>query len=61
MAFIPLIKLEEIAERMCDGYCKYPHQYDEDNEGQPLGDSDICNNCPMTEMLKEALSDEPAS
>ena len=52
------IKLEEIAGRMCDGYCKFPHTYDEDNEGQPLGDSDICDNCPMTEQLKEAMKDD---
>lgn len=52
------IEIETIAGEMCDNYCKYPHIYDEDTEEQPLGDTDICENCPMTRLLKGALTDD---
>lgn len=40
-------QLEEIATEICEHYCKYPNKYDEEAEGIPLCDSDICKNCPL--------------
>jgi len=40
-------ELEEIAEQICDEYCRYPLQWDEEEEGIPLSDSEICRNCPL--------------
>lgn len=50
-------ELEALAEKMCNDYCKYPHLYDEDNEEQPLSESEICGNCPMTKALEVARND----
>ena len=44
------IDYEEIAEQMCEHYCKYPHTYDEEKEGTPLCESEICKNCPLTRL-----------
>lgn len=40
-------EFEEIAEQICDEYCKYPQQWDEEKEGVPLSDSEVCRNCPL--------------
>lgn len=50
-------ELEALAEKMCNDYCKYPHLYDDDNEEQPLAESEICRNCPLTKALEVALRD----
>ena len=39
--------MQEIANEMCDKYCKYPDTWDEDKEGVPLCDSEHCRNCPL--------------
>ena len=41
--------LETLAEDICDHYCKYPDQWDE--EGCELCESEICRNCPLTKQL----------
>lgn len=38
--------LQEIADEMCDKYCKYPDIWDEEAEGKELSESEICRNCP---------------
>lgn len=40
----------EIAEQICSKYCKYPDIYDEEKEGIPLAESDICRNCPLNDL-----------
>lgn len=40
----------EIAEKICSSYCKYPDIWDEEKEGKPLMDSDICMNCPLNDL-----------
>lgn len=40
-------QLEEISNEICNNYCKYPEQWDEEKEGCELIDSDICLNCPL--------------
>ena len=39
--------LQDIANVMCDKYCKYPDLWDEDVMGAPLQDSEVCKNCPL--------------
>lgn len=47
-----ILKLEEVAEELCNHYCKWPEQYDpEEHDGVELAESDICKNCPITKYL----------
>ena len=41
--------LEEIASEICDHYCKFSEQWNE--EDGELMDSAICNNCPLVRFL----------
>ena len=41
-------QLCEIAEAMCDMYCKYPEQWNGDPE--ELHESDVCRNCPLNKL-----------
>lgn len=44
-------QLEEIAEEMCENYCKWPNQYiEEEHDGVPLCESDICAECPIYKL-----------
>lgn len=45
---IPQI-LEGIANEMCDKYCKWSDQRDEELNGE-LSESDICANCPLNRL-----------
>ena len=47
---IPQI-LEEVVEEMCQKYCKYPEQWDEEKEGVELSESEICANCPLNRLV----------
>lgn len=38
----------EIAEQICDGYCKYPAEYNNDDD-RPYDEK--CINCPLTRLL----------
>lgn len=38
----------EQAAAVCDHYCRFPREYDEDLHGVPLAESHICKNCPLT-------------
>ena len=42
--------LEDIANDMCNNYCKYPDIYDEQKEGVELCESEICANCPLNRL-----------
>lgn len=42
---------EEIANEMCDKYCKWPDQWDVEKEGIELYESDICSNCPICRLM----------
>lgn len=41
-------QIQEIAEEVCNHYCKYPDLWDEEKEGIELSESDICANCPLS-------------
>lgn len=44
--------LEELADDICNNYCKYPFEYDpEDHDGVELCDSEICQNCPLVKLV----------
>ena len=43
-------QLEQIAEDVCNNYCKYPDIWDEEKEGYELSESDICANCPISKL-----------
>lgn len=46
---IPQI-MEEVVEKMCSEYCKWPDLWDEEAEGMELVESGICNNCPLNRL-----------
>lgn len=45
------LELEHIAAQICDKYCKYPEQWEEEKEGKELYESEICKNCPLTRLV----------
>ena len=40
---------EELKQEMCEHYCKYPNEWDEEKEGLTLVDA-ICQNCPLEKL-----------
>ncbi len=42
--------LEAVVDDMCQNYCKYPDNWDEEAEGVELSESDICANCPLNRL-----------
>lgn len=43
--------LQDIVEDVCQNYCKYPDNWDEESEGVELSESDICKNCPLNKLV----------
>ena len=43
--------LEAIVDDMCQNYCKYPDNWNEEAEGMELSESDICLNCPLNRLV----------
>lgn len=41
-------QLLDIAEDICDNYCKYPEQWHGDRED--LYESETCRNCPLNKI-----------
>lgn len=41
-------QLQEIAEAICNDYCRYPREWD-DADGD-LCESEICANCPLNKL-----------
>ena len=44
-------QLEEIANIICDDYCRYQREWDENAEGVPPFESDICAACPLNRLI----------
>lgn len=42
--------IENVWAQMCEDYCRYPREWDEEKEGQELYTSEICANCPMNRL-----------
>ena len=43
-------QLQEIAEAICNDYCRYPREWDEDAEGVELCASEVCAACPLNKL-----------
>lgn len=41
--------IDEVRERMCNEYCKYPYEWDEEKQGE-LSESEICASCPLNRL-----------
>lgn len=44
-------ELEEVADVICDQYCKYPDTWDEEKEEMELSESPVCEECPIRRLL----------
>ena len=44
-------QLEDIAGEICNNYCKYPDQWDEDKEGMDISESEYCQKCPLNMLV----------
>lgn len=42
--------IEEVADEICNEYCKWPELWDEEKEGCELGESKICEGCPLNRL-----------
>lgn len=42
--------IEKVVEEMCNDYCKWPDQYEEEMEGCELSESSICRDCPLNRL-----------
>jgi len=43
-------QLQEIADQICNDYCRYPQEWDEYQTGIELSESEICANCPLNRL-----------
>ncbi|MBR4719759.1 MAG: hypothetical protein IKP31_05900 [Lachnospiraceae bacterium] len=41
--------VDQIMTEMCDKYCRFPYEYDEEKEVMTLQDA-ICSHCPMNKL-----------
>ena len=41
---------EEVKVSMCEDYCRYPREWNEEEEGAELIDSEICRTCPLNRL-----------
>ena len=41
---------EEVKVAMCEDYCRYPREWNEEEEGAELIDSEICRTCPLNRL-----------
>ena len=42
-------QLQEIVDMMCNDYCRYPREWNEEEQGE-LSESEICANCPLNRI-----------
>lgn len=45
-----LIEKNRVVEDICNNYCKYPNQWNEEKEGCELSESEVCANCPLNKL-----------
>ena len=45
-----ILDKESVSEEICNHYCKWPDQWDEETEGCPLAESEHCQNCPLDRL-----------
>ena len=44
-------QIQDVVDDMRNNYCKYPCAWDEDEQGIPLEDSEVCANCPLSRLV----------
>lgn len=42
--------IEEVKTAICNDYCRYPREWDEQVEGMELCESAICEDCPLNRL-----------
>ena len=42
--------IEEVKEQMCNDFCRYPREWDEEKEGCELCESEVCTTCPLNRL-----------
>ena len=42
--------IEKVKEDICNDYCKYPNEWDEEEQGVELCDSEVCASCPLNNL-----------
>lgn len=42
--------IEEVKTEMCNDFCRYPREWDEEKEGMELVESTHCQNCPLNRL-----------
>ncbi len=42
--------IEEVKIEICDNYCRYTKEWDEEKEGIELYASEICEKCPLNRL-----------
>ena len=42
--------IEMVKVAICEDYCRYPQEWDEEKEGVELYESKICENCPLNRL-----------
>ena len=55
---IDVDELEQAASDMCKFYCRYPLLWDEQVMNKELSESELCRNCPMSELMKGLSVDD---
>ena len=45
---------EKAAERFCDDFCRFPREWDEDEEGVTLADG-VCAVCPLSRLIEDEI------
>ena len=41
---------EEIKDAMCNDFCRYPREWNEEKEGCELCESSVCSACPLNRL-----------
>lgn len=42
--------LEEVKVQMCEDFCRYPLEWNEEEQGVELCESEHCQNCPLNRL-----------
>lgn len=41
---------EEIKNAMCNDFCRYPREWNEEEQGQELCENEVCAACPLNKL-----------
>lgn len=44
-------QIQDVADDMCNNYCKYPETWNVEAEGCELSESEVCANCPLSRLV----------